>query len=128
MALLLQIYHNAMNATTTGASSTTFNHADEAITQRWLLLTADEVTRFAESQGETVGVGALRAKTSASAPLARGGYGVIYITANSAGQDVDIYTLDGRRVSRLYVQLDATATVRVPRGLYLVNGQKVLVK
>lgn len=120
--------HYAMNATTTGASSTTFNHADEAITQRWLLLTADEVTRFAESQGETVGVGALRAKTSASAPLARGGYGVIYITANSAGQDVDIYTLDGRRVSRLYVQLDATATVRVPRGLYLVNGQKVLVK
>jgi len=120
--------HNAMNATTTGASSTTFNHADEAITQRWLLLTADEVTRFAESQGETVGVGALRAKTSASAPLARGGYGVIYITANSAGQDVDIYTLDGRRVSRLYVQLDATATVRVPRGLYMVNGQKVLVK
>ena len=120
--------HYAMNATTTGASSTTFNHADEAITQRWLLLTADEVTRFAESRGETVGVGALRAKTSASAPLARGGYGVIYITANSAGQDVDIYTLDGRRVSRLYVQLDATATVRVPRGLYLVNGQKVLVK
>lgn len=120
--------HYAMNATTTGASSTTFNHADEAITQRWLLLTADEVTRFAESQGETVGVGALRAKTSASAPLARGGYGIIYITANSAGQDVDIYTLDGRRVSRLYVQLDATATVRVPRGLYLVNGQKVLVK
>ncbi len=120
--------HNAMNATTTGASSTTFNHADAAITQRWLLLTADEVTRFAESRGETVGVSALCAKPSASAPLARGGYGVIYITANSAGQDVDIYTLDGRRVSRLYVQLDATATVRVPRGLYLVNGQKVLVK
>lgn len=120
--------HYAMNATTTGASSTTFNHADEAITQRWLLLTADEVTRFAESRGETVGVGALCAKPSASAPLARGGYGVIYITANSAGKDVDIYTLDGRRISRLYVQLDATATVRVPRGLYMVNGQKVLVK
>lgn len=120
--------HYAMNATTTGASSTTFNHADEAITQRWLLLTADEVTRFAESRGETVGVGALCAKPSASAPLARGGYGVIYITANSAGKDVEIYTLDGRRVSRLYVQLDATATVRVPRGLYMVNGQKVLVK
>lgn len=120
--------HNAMNATTTGASSATFNHANSATTQRWLLLTADEVTRFAESRGETVGVGALRATPSASAPLARGGYGVIYITANSAGQDVDIYTLDGRRVSRLYVQLDATATVRVPRGLYMVNGQKVLVK
>ena len=120
--------HNAMNATTTGASSTTFNHANSATTQRWLLLTADEVTRFAVAQGETVGVGALRATPATPALMAQGGYGVIYITANGAGEDVEIYTLDGRLFKRLYIQLDATAQVRAPRGLYIVGGKKVLVR
>lgn len=120
--------HNAMNATTIGATSATFNHNNSATTQRWLLLTGEEVTRFAEAQGETVGVGAMRTTPTTPALRAQGSYGVIYITAIGAGQDVEVYTLDGRLLNRLYIQQDATAQVRAPRGLYLVGGQKVFVR
>jgi len=120
--------HNAMNATTIGATSAPFNHNNSATTQRWLLLTGEEVTRFAEAQGETVGVGAMRTTPTTPALRAQGSYGVIYITAIGAGQDVEVYTLDGRLLNRLYIQQDATAQVRAPRGLYLVGGQKVFVR
>ena len=119
--------HNALNATTTGAASTAFNHSNDAITQRWLLLTGDEVARFAEAQGETVGVDLVKT-TPAHNLLVRGGFGIIMLTALGEGQSTDIYSLDGRLVHRLYVQLDATASVRVPRGMYIVAGQKVLVR
>ncbi len=46
--------HKAMQATTTSASGTTFNHKDEATTQRWLFLPGNEVKRFAVAQGETI--------------------------------------------------------------------------
>lgn len=120
--------HNAMNATATGAASATFNHANSSITQRWLFLTGDEVARFAEAQGETVGIKAIDNNFAASSLRAMGGHGAITIAAIGEGQSAEIYSLDGRLVKRLYVQLNANVSVRVPRGLYIVNGQKVLVK
>ena len=119
--------HNALSATATGATSASFNHADASTTQRWLFLTADEVSRFAQAQGETVGIS--KPKTVAHADIhVLGGQGVISITAIGEGQDVQVYATDGRLIQRLYVQLDANAQVRVPRGIYIVNGKKVLVK
>ncbi|MBR1800499.1 MAG: hypothetical protein IJ767_03265 [Bacteroidaceae bacterium] len=119
--------HYAMNATATGASGTSFNHNNSATTQRWLLLTGDEVTRFAEARGETVGI--VKTKTAIEADVhVVSGQGVISITAVGQGQDVHVYSLDGREVKRLYVQCDASTRVYVPRGLYLVNGKKVLVR
>lgn len=122
--------HKAMNATVTGASAANFNHSDAGTTQRWLFLTSDEVTSFAEARGETVGISTPRALASAAENTldVKAGQGIIAITANSQGQEVNIFTVDGRRVEDVYVQLGATATVRVPRGIYIVGNQKVIVR
>ncbi len=120
--------HSALNATTTGAATTSFNHADDATTQRWLFLTRDEVIRFAEARGEELGISAPSAQLGEGNVSVAGGQGFIAVTAHGRGQQVRVYTADGRSVSRLYVQRDATARLTMPRGLYLVGGQKVIVR
>ena len=120
--------HNALGATTTGASSTSFNHADGAAAQRWLLLTADEVTRFAEARGEELGISVPRSAHVMGSLDIAGTQGGVIITAHGQGQEIAIFTMDGRRVERVYVQRDGTARVRLPRGIYLVGSQKVIVR
>lgn len=118
--------HTAMNATVTGASSTAFKHGDDAVTQRWLFLTADEVTRFANARGETVDLSPTL-KTPETQIEVVSGKGVVAISAHVKGQNVDVFTLDGRSVQRLYVQQGSTTKLFLPRGIYLVNNQKVIV-
>ena len=120
--------YTAVNATASGAASTTFNHADEATTQRWLILTRDEVAKFAEAKGETVGIGTIQTAQQASQLQVVGGQGALSITAHAASATVHIYSLDGRSVGKVYVQLGATATINLPRGIYVAGGQKVVVK
>ncbi len=119
---------SALNATSLGGATATFDHSNSATTQRWLLLTGDEVASFAQAQGETVGIGSVSRSSAQPNIQARGGHGFLYITAIGGGQNVDVYALDGRLVKRVYVQLDATARISVPRGMYIVGGQKVLVR
>ncbi len=57
-----------------------------------------------------------------------GGQGVVSVTAIGAGAEVTIHSLDGRLLRQLYVQQDASALVRLPRGIYLVGDQKVMVR
>ena len=122
--------HKAMNANAAGATAADFNHADDAVTQRWLFLTSDEVQRFAEARGETVGIRMPKAPSQAVATTLDivAGQGIIAITANANGQDVNVFTIDGRRIEHVYVQSGSTAKVRVPRGIYLVGDRKVVVK
>lgn len=120
--------YSAVNATATGASAVKFNHADDAITQRWLILTRDEVARFAEARGETVGISTAKADAGSSKLQVSGGTGALYITATTAGADAKVYTLDGRVAAKVYVQLGATATVNLPHGIYIVGGKKVIVR
>lgn len=122
--------HKAMNANAAGAAAVDFNHSDDAVTQRWLFLTSDEVQRFAEARGETVGIRLPKATSQAVATALDvvAGQGVIAITANANGQDVNVFTIDGRRIEHVYVQSGSTAKVRVPRGIYLVGDRKVIVK
>ena len=118
----------SLNAAANNAiSSISFNHADAATSQRWLMLTADEVSLFGEAMGETVGVRSLNRTPKASLQVL-GGQGVVCITALNGGTDVEVYSLDGRLLHRLYVQQDANATLRLPRGIYLVNDRKVMVR
>lgn len=117
-----------LNAAANGATSAvSFNHADGSTTQRWLLLTADEVARFGEANGETVGVRSLDVAQPGSLRVL-GGNGIINITAVGSGADVTVYSVDGRVLRQLYVQQDASALVRLPRGIYLVGDQKVMVR
>ena len=119
---------NAMNAATKSAvSSVNFNHADAAIAQRWLFLTAEEATAFAQANGEADAIRDISPLAEASIAV-RSGAGQLTLTAVGAGQQVVVATLDGRIVSRAYVQQDATFTLNLPRGIYIVGGQKVMVR
>jgi hypothetical protein len=121
---------NCLNAANNGTTSAVaFNHADGSTAQRWLLLTADEVARFGEAMGETVGIRQPKELPHSTGDLSiLGGQGVVSISAPGAGSDVEIYSLDGQLLRRFYVQRGANASVRLPRGIYLVNSQKVMVR
>lgn len=108
-----------------GAAS--FNHADGSTTQRWFLMTADEVARFGEANGETVGIRSLDFVEQGSLRVL-GGQGAVSVTAVGTGADVNIYSVDGRLLRQLYVQQDAIAHIRLPRGIYIVGDQKVTVR
>ena len=117
-----------LNAANNGiVSAVAFNHADASTSQRWLLLTADEVGRFGQAMGETVSMRNLDFAQQGSLRVL-GGNGMVNITAVGNGADVTIYSFDGRTLRQLYIQQDANAVVRLPRGIYLVGDQKVMVR
>ena len=117
-----------LNALADGAiSAAAFDHSDGSTAQRWLLMTADEVARYGEANGETVGVRNLDVAQQGTLRVL-GGQGVVSITAIGAGSEVSVHSLDGRLLRQLYIQQDANAIVRLPRGIYLVGDQKVMVR
>lgn len=120
--------YKAVNATTTGAAAANFNHADEATTQRWLILTREEVSQFTQAQGETVGITQTANKSQNAQLQFVGGQGILSISAPTSGAMVHVYALDGRIVAKVYVQQGATATVNLPQGIYVAGGKKVVVR
>lgn len=118
----------SLNATSSAVQGANFDHSDDAKSQRWLFLTPDEVARFAEAQGETVGIGTTHEHRDIATLHAIGGKGCMSISAQGGGTDVEIVALDGRQVRQFYLQRSTTSRVTLPRGIYLVNGQKVLVR
>lgn len=119
---------NCLNATANGATaSASFNHSDNSTTQRWLFLTADEVARFGETMGETVRVRDLEVTPQGTLRVL-GGKGFASITAIGRGATVNVYGLDGRLHQQLYIQQDSEAVVRLPRGIYMIGNQKVMVR
>lgn len=67
------------------------------------------------------------APTDKPAVLAEGGQGEILIHATRPA-DLTIHTADGRLVQRLHVTQPLTAVGLLPAGLYVVAGQKVVVR
>ena len=67
------------------------------------------------------------APTDKPAVLAEGGQGEIMIHA-SRPADVSIHTADGRLLQRLHITQPLTSVGALPAGLYIVAGQKVMVK
>ncbi len=109
------------NGVTAGAN---FDHSNAATTQRWLFLNADEVRAFALKTGITH-------KTMAEPQVQiAGGRGELSISVNGqrTGQAVNVYTIDGRLVETVFVQNGATATLSLPRGIYIVGRSKVTVR
>ncbi len=122
--------HTSFNALANGnTGSASFDHANTATTQQWLFLTMDEVAAFVQASGGTVGIGGIDTPQHADGQglTISSGRGELSITALNVGQAVAIYTVDGRLAHRTYIQAEATATIALPRGLYIVNGKKVTV-
>ena len=120
---------NALCGNAAGSVGTVaFNHANSSNTQRWLIMTADEVKAF----GEAIGDEAVSVKT----PLANdeaclnvlGGKGNITVSANGKGQKLNVLSLDGRLIETIYVQSNSSAEINLPSGVYIIGNQKVVVR
>lgn len=57
----------------------------------------------------------------------KAGHGQMVITAHEA-QDVNIHSVAGNSVSRLSLKAGASRVVSLPAGIYMVNGEKVIIK
>ena len=121
----------AMNAGDNEATNAAdFDHANTATTQRWFLMTPTEVDRFGSRVGnKAVGIQPIQHHTDAQGALmVGGGHGFVAITATSDNADVQIVSLGGQLVKTVYVTRGNTATIQLPRGIYIVGGHKVAVK
>lgn len=115
------------NGATTAAD---FDHSNAAAAQRWFLMSTDEVEKFGKRVGDkAVGVERIYRQPADEAELMLGSAeGRLFITAQGGSRDVQIVTVGGQLVKRVYVTNGATAEVPLPRGIYLVGGRKVAVK
>ena len=125
--------YNAILAGSNGAvSASSFNHANTAVTQRWMLLTTAEAVAYAEALGEDTAVRGLVQSSNEADIDARGGIGALEITSTGTSQAVNVYTTDGRTMARLHVAAGATAQLPLPKGIYIVRGsnssQRVVVR
>lgn len=123
--------HLALTATANNlTSAASFNHSNAATQQRWIILTDSEVTKFGNRIGDkAVGIEDIAANPATADDISvLGGKGELSITALGKGCDATVYTLDGRLVRKLYLQHNATARIPLPRGIYLIGGQKVAVQ
>ena len=105
-----------------------FNHANSATTQRWLLMSANDVVAFAKHQGiDLTPVKSVKANTKGQL-AAFGTKGAISLSAHGESQQATIYSLDGRLVKQAYLQAESSTSILLPRGIYVVNGKKVIVR
>lgn len=66
-------------------------------------------------------------ETDCSGNTVYGGKGIIHILPAKDGT-VNLYSIDGRKITTVPVQADVETSLPAKAGVYLVNGQKVMVK
>lgn len=113
----------ALTATGNAASVSRFNHQNSASQQRWVILSKAEVRALS---GDF---------TAIDQTLANNHHYIVYHTENGItietfdkGQWMTIHTVKGELVSQFYQQPHLSSTQTLAPGIYLVNGEKVLVK
>ena len=83
---------------------------------------------FGEDITEEVESGIYDVKASAAKSVnVAGGQGELIITAEADHGQVGVYSVDGKMITMVNV-VEGTTTVNVKGGIYIVLGQKVLVK
>lgn len=103
-------------------SASTFNIQNTATTQRWLILTGDEVERF----DEIIFTG-LQEVTEDQLFDVMGGEGEITIHSDDASlKKLNIYSVTGQVIMTIDIT-SGQLSVPLPKGIYIVAKQKVVV-
>lgn len=113
----------ALTANGNMASASRFNHQNSATQQRWVILSKAEVRALS---GDFTAIDQTEANNH---------HYIVYHTENGItietfdkGQWMTIHTVKGELVSQFYQQPHLSSTQTLAPGIYLVNGEKVLVK
>lgn len=113
----------SLTANGNAASVSRFNHQNSATQQRWVILSKAEVRALSGDY------------TAIDQTQANNHHYIVYHTENGItietfdkGQWMTIHTVKGELVSQFYQQPHLSSTQTLAPGIYLVNGEKVLVK
>ncbi|MCR5819571.1 MAG: hypothetical protein K6F94_01275 [Bacteroidaceae bacterium] len=111
-------------------SALDFDHSDAAQAQRWFLMTEDEVVKFGKRVADKVLAinPVLMTENPESPLLVAGSQGAAIITNQGEGCELAVISLNGHLMKSLYIASGATASVSLPRGIYIIGGHKVAVK
>ena len=105
-----------------------FNHANSATTQRWLLMSANDVVAFAKHQGiDLTPVKSVKANTKGQLD-AISTKGAISLSAHGESQQATIYSLDGRLCRTIRVQQGENPLNGLKAGVYMIGNRKVVVR
>jgi len=103
-------------------SCTRFDHQNSASQQRWIILSQKEVKALAGDFSE------VQEAINATSLIVYGGTGEITCETFDEGKWINIHNLFGQVIDQFYMQAGMKINKSVKAGVYIVNGQKIIVK
>lgn len=104
-------------------SATQFDHQNSASQQRWIILSKKEVKALAGDYSELQ-----ESTNNTSSLLVYEGDGSIICETFGTGTWITIYAINGQLIDQFYMQAGMRVEKQVKAGIYVVNGEKVIVK
>lgn len=103
-------------------SASRFDHTNSATSQRWIILSRQEVKALA-------GDWSLLTSCESDKPISVYSLaGGIVVESFDKGELVSINDISGKVIKYFYMQAGMQVNVNLPQGIYVVNGKKVIVK
>ena len=103
-------------------SSSTFDHRNSSTQQRWMIVTRDEIKALAGDYTQ------VQETTESPSLLLYGEEDQITFRTIQEGAWITLYNLFGQMIDHFYMQADLQLTKKYAKGIYIVNGQKIIVK
>lgn len=103
-------------------SSSTFDHRNSSTQQRWMIVTRDEIKALAGDYTQ------VQETNESSSLLIYGEEDQITFRTIQEGAWITLYNLFGQMMDHFYMQADLQLSKKYAKGIYIVNGQKIIVK
>lgn len=114
---------SALTTSSNNVSGSRFDHQNSASNQRWVILSRKEVKALAGEDIET-----MIDDTELLSLIIYSTDGKIVVESTDKGAWINVNDIQGRMVKRLYMQAGMRLEIAVEKGLYVVNGKKLLVE
>ncbi len=110
--------------TTTSTNTIAFNFANNASTQRWLLLTAEQLLEFEKANPVVNSIYQIDTDESGiKINTCKGGI----MISSQAEQNISLYTIDGKVITDIQVSVEPQF-VALEKGFYIVGTTKIIVR
>ena len=114
---------NALTSSSNNVSTSRFDHQNSASNQRWIILSRQEVKALAGDLTEVK-----NSIADNSSLIIYSINGEIVVESTDKGAWINVNDIQGRMVKRLYMQARMRLEIAVEKGVYVVNGKKLLVE
>ncbi|MCQ2193617.1 MAG: hypothetical protein MJZ28_01550 [Paludibacteraceae bacterium] len=115
---------NAMTASYNNLSATRFDHRNSASNQRWILLSRQEAKALVGGDFTEL----KRSSADNSSLIVYQTEDGLVLQSSDQGEWIVISDLQGRIITEFYMQAGMKITQAMQKGIYIVNGKKVIVQ